>query len=113
VPPMNPDAAQQRYGTSAPPTMNRLDYWLATTLEGEPGADRAAEAIRIIRCVRDLRSEAQHASEDKRRRAVRARARLGLPEFTYDWSSTWSTVTAALAGAFDVIRQEVQAVNSR
>lgn len=69
---------------------------------------RVAAAIDILRAVRAVRVEAQHRSTSTRGNAIGARRRLGLPDIVSDWPAAWHIIQSQLAGALDVIRQEVQ-----
>ncbi len=94
------DAAQR--------TVNRLEYWLANRLADSGGLPRVTEAIGVLRGVRAVRVEAQHRSTSTQNNAIRAHRRLGLPDIISDWSAAWHRIQSQLAGALDVIRQEVQ-----
>jgi len=113
VPPV-PDAelatlANDQARTEAQGTINRLDRWLQLRLHGTEGALRVKRAVGVLRDVRAVRVEAQHRSSPTQERAIKARRRLGLPDLISDWPEAWQTIQAQLAGALDVIRQEVQA----
>jgi len=90
-------------------TVNRLQRWLTGRLAENGGMPRVMDAIGVVRAVRAVRVEAQHGSTSTRGNAIRARRRLGLPDIVSDWPAAWHTVQSQLAGALDVIRQEVQA----
>jgi len=90
------------------PSVNRLNDWLRQRLQGTDGLERAAGAIKVLRAVRENRKEAQHSSVTTRQSAMTARQQLGIPEAISDWSGAWHKIQNQLAGALDVIRQEVQ-----
>jgi len=90
-------------------TVNRLERWLTGRLAEGGGVPRVLGAIDVVRAVRAVRVEAQHRSTSTRGNAIGARRRLGLPDIVSDWPAAWHTVQSQLAGALDVIRQEVQA----
>lgn len=110
VPEIPRNVLDEKYNGKPQPSINRLDDWLGRRLDGVEGANRVVKAIAIIRAVRDIRVEAQHSSASTRERAIRARQRLGLPQVISDWGAAWHVIQDLLAGALDVIRQEVQAV---
>jgi hypothetical protein len=116
VPPIPPDELNQlpndRARQDAQGTINRLARWLTRRIKDRGDLDRVEDALRTIRDVRALRVEGQHHSPDTVRRATSARRRLGLSDTVADYPATWAHVQDELAGALDVIRQEVQATGS-
>jgi len=99
--------AEERY--AAQRTVNRLQHWLTSRLAHSGGMPRVMNAIGVVRAVRAVRVEAQHRSTSTQGNAIKARRRLGLPDIVSDWPAAWHTIQSQLAGALDVIRQEVQA----
>ncbi|MHB8339735.1 MAG: hypothetical protein ACYDB7_00990 [Mycobacteriales bacterium] len=97
------------YRGERPATVNRFAQWLALRLVDSDGLSRVNGAVDVIRAVRRLRVEVQHSSPSTRQRAIEARRLLGLSDVVSDWSGAWQTIQQRLAGALDVIRQEVQA----
>lgn len=67
-----------------------------------------AQAITTIRKVRNVRVGTTHGSSSARAAATAANRYLGLPDVVSDYPFAWSIICARLAGAFDVIREEVQ-----
>lgn len=91
-------------------TVNRLEHWLTGRLaDSGGGMPRVTEAINVLRAVRAIRVEGQHHSTSTRGRAINARRDLGLPDIISDWQAAWHLIRSQLAGALDIIRQEVQA----
>jgi len=64
--------------------------------------------MKIVRAVRHVRIESAHSSTGTRERAIQAQQLLGLPDIISDWAGARAMIQDQLAGAFDVIRQEVQ-----
>ena len=110
VPPIPTEVANDRYEGKQPGSIARLDFWLVQRLGADSAAlDRVSAALQLVRAVGRVRTEPQHASAGARADAIKARQKLGLPEVVWDYSEAWALVCDRLAGAFDVIRQEVQA----
>lgn len=110
VPQVPKQVADGRFNGTQPGSIARLEFWLEGRLQGDQAAvTRVNQALTIIRAVGRMRAESQHASTTTRAEGAQARAKLGLPEFIHDFRGALQTVRGRLAGAFDVIRQEVQA----
>lgn len=110
VPRVPDKVAASQFKGQQPGSIARLDVWLEGRLQGDQAAvTRVKQALAIIRAVGRIRAESQHASTTTRAEGARARAKLGLPEFIHDFGGALQIVRGRLAGAFDVIRQEVQA----
>ena len=87
----------------------RLEYWLDKHVVPQVGNERIAEAARTLRDARLIRTADVHPDADNQQRAAGARRRLGLPEFTVDYGLVWETMRVRVAGALDLVRQEVRA----
>jgi len=113
VPPVPPGTlaaqANDQQRTEVQATISRLHDWLSRRLRDGDQLARVNSAISVLRAVRTVRVEAQHRTSSTQDRAVKARRRLGLPDVVSDWSDAWNAIQSQLAGALDVIRQEVQA----
>ncbi len=113
VPPVPADElaklANDQARAEAQGTINRLERWLARRLGDTDGFARAKLAVGVLRDVRAVRVEAQHRSSPTQNQAIKARRRLGLPDIVSDWPGAWFDIQSQLAGALDVIRQEIQA----
>lgn len=94
-------------GGAARGSLNYLECWLKANLDG-PGFERSENALQIISSVRKIRVSQAHSRHDTRAAAIKAQRRLGLPDTILDWGKAFELVKDHLAGAFDVIRQEVQ-----
>ncbi len=90
-------------------TVNRLQRWLTSRLTDSGDMPRVMAAISFLRDVRSIRVEGQHRSTSTRNNAIKAQRRLGLPDIISDCPAGWHLIQSRLAGALDVIRQEVQA----
>lgn len=90
-------------------TINDLEIWLQRRFEANLFANRIRPQIAVIRAVQKIRTYGVHPGKDNQRDAARARERLGLPNPITDWASAWQSITDRLAGAFDLIRLELQA----
>jgi len=90
-------------------TVNRLQRWLTSRLTDSGDMPRVMAAIGVLRDVRSIRVEGQHRSTSTRNNAIKAQRRLGLPDIISDCPAGWHLIQSRLAGALDVIRQEVQA----
>jgi hypothetical protein len=88
-------------------SVNQLHYWLEQQISA-PLPARLEQAIDQIRSVGILRQSWVHASDSTRAVARKRQRALGLPESITDWSGAWVGLCSSLAGAFDLIRQEVQ-----
>lgn len=110
VPPVPEQIAASDFKGRQPGSITRLEYWLERRLQGDQAAlTRVKRALAIIRAVGRIRAESQHASAATRAEAARASAKLGLPQYIDDFGGALQTIRGRLAGAFDVIREEVQA----
>jgi hypothetical protein len=89
-------------------SINQMHYWLEQHV-GDPLPDRALFAIHQIRAVGTVRQSTAHGSLETRAKARLDQARLGLPDSILDWTGAWETLQLNLAGAFEVLREEVQA----
>jgi hypothetical protein len=112
VPEISTQALAEEFQGKPQPSVNRFSYWLRNRLGTTEAGGRSQEAIGVLRAVRAIRVETQHGSTSTRCAGLRARQQLGLPEAIVDWSSAWQTIHQQLAGALDVIRQEVQTAGS-
>lgn len=108
VPDVPPEVLKNRFGNSRPRSIGRLRYWLEQRLGDGPSLQRATAALDTIRRVGRLRTEPQHGSTTTRHEALRARRELGLADMVQDYHSTWAMLVDTVAGAFNVIREEVQ-----
>ncbi|MDQ2849811.1 MAG: hypothetical protein M3Y49_03595 [Actinomycetota bacterium] len=108
VPEISKARLDVEFNGQQPPSVNRLQDWLSQRLQGTDGLERAAGAMKVLRAVRENRKEAQHSSVRTRQSAMTSRPQLGIPEAISVWSAAWRTIQNQLAGALDVIRQEVQ-----
>jgi len=100
--------ANDKDRAAAQRTVNRLKHWLTSRLTDSGDMTRTTNAIDVLRAVRAIRVEAQHRSTTTRNHAIKARRHLGLPDIISDWPAAWHLIQSQLAGALDVIRQEVQ-----
>jgi len=108
VPECSDDDLKAKFGgDTAKGSLNYLECWLKANLD-EPGFERSENALQVIRSVRKIRVSRAHSRHDTRAAAIKAQRRLGLPDTILDWSAAFELVKDRLAGAFDVIRQEVQ-----
>ena len=89
-------------------TLNRISHWLMLFLTEPASRERARAALQDIRAVRSLRNLDAHPGEDTRRRALANLSRLGLPSPILDHPAAWVALRTILAGAFDIIRLELQ-----
>lgn len=101
-----------RFKDRTPGTIDRLAVWLEGCVVEPAGLARVQEAISVIRQVGRLRKEPQHASVSVRQAAHKARRRLGLDAVLQDYGAAWDVITDRLAGAFEVIRQEIAMATS-
>ncbi len=112
VPPIPAEAlaemANDKDRDAAQRTVNRLGHWLTSRLADSGGVPRVTAAIGVLRDVRAIRVAAQHRSNSTRKQAIKAHHHLGLPDIISDWPAAWYLIQTQLAGALDVIRQEVQ-----
>jgi hypothetical protein len=109
VPECSDDDLKARFGgDAAKGSLNYFECWLKANLDG-PGFERSENALQVIRSVRKIRVSRAHSRLDTRAAALKAQRRLGLPDTIRDWGTAFELVKDRLAGAFDVIRQEVQA----
>ncbi len=102
------NVVNDKYDGIQPASQARLEYWLKSRLAESDGLERVLEAMEDLRAARRIRVENAHSNTEKRKQAIRARRRLGLPELTADWTGAWETIRDRVAAAFDIIRQEVQ-----
>jgi len=98
----------RKLGYSYPGTINCLEVWLDTWITTDLNRQTVHQAILDIKASRLVRNESIHLSEKARVDANAARKQLALPDIITDWAGTWEIITSRLAGAFDVIREEVQ-----
>lgn len=107
VPPVPDELATRRFEGKQPGSLMRLEIWLQDRLGNTTALARARSALTVIRHVGRLRTEGQHASAEIRQRALAARRALGIPDVVSEYGLAWSLITDQLAGALEVIRQEV------
>ncbi|NEK60238.1 hypothetical protein GCU56_20480 [Geodermatophilus sabuli] len=110
VPAVPKDILAARFHGKQPGSIGRLQSWLETRDADPASRERCMAALATVRQVGRLRTEPQHGSPQVRRQAVEARRRLGLPDVVHDYEAAWSRTLDVLAGAFNVIREEVQGV---
>lgn len=68
-------------------------------------ADRAVDAVRVLRDVQSIRTGQQHRERDVE--AERAKVRLGLVGFGSNWAGVWERLRHALVDALRTIREEL------
>ncbi len=86
--------------------LQRLVPFLNSELPPETH-NRLAGAVTVLQAARQLRASAQHIGAQPR--AVSAYTTLGLNYPVTDWSAAWLHIQVVVAGAFDAIREELQA----
>ncbi len=87
--------------------LQRITQFLAGKLP-EEAIPRVTDAVAILDASRVLRAGAQHVGAQAK--AVGAHAVLELPWPVADWAAAWARVQAVAAHAFNVIREELQAL---
>jgi hypothetical protein len=108
IPKGNPEEMEIEYGKDgARGSLNQLDWWLRRNLDDGAYA-RTKSALAEIRDIGKIRNGTAHSSADTRKAALQAQKRLGITAIITQWNSAWETVKGTLAGALDVIREEVQ-----
>ncbi len=108
IPKGDPAEMERAYGVDgARGSLNQLDWWLRQHLD-DAAYRHTKEALSVIRDIGKIRNGAAHSSADKRRAALQAQKRLHIPAIITQWNEAWETIKGTLAGALDVIRDEVQ-----
>lgn len=92
-------------------SLNRLVAWLRVFL-GSDYDQAAGPAVKLIRDSRSFRNAVQHPARKTREAAETARLAFGLPAIGSSPEQTWVAIRDGVAGAFNVIRREVQAFSS-
>ena len=91
----------------APPSLDRVAFWLETYVS-EPLTAPATAALRQIRDVGLLREGVAHNAARTRAEADAAAARLGIPTPILSGELAWATVQTRLADAFNTIREAIR-----
>lgn len=84
--------------------LDRLAPFLQTVLPGE-SMERVRTAVSVLRAAQEIRHGQQHSGKEVAR--VTSYETLGIRFPVSDWSIAWAHVQGAIAGAVDVIREEV------
>jgi hypothetical protein len=87
-------------------SLDRLEPFLDSNLP-EESRERVHDAIATLNAARKIRAGSQHVSAQSQALEAFALLKIGFP--VYDWPRAWQQVQAAVAHAFDVIREELQA----
>ncbi|MCB2176143.1 MAG: hypothetical protein KQH57_10080 [Actinomycetales bacterium] len=111
VPQLPAEVVASKHNGAQPGSLGRLRYWLDDLLD-DAGAGRAVQAVSLIQKVGRLRAAAQHADPGRTDEAMKTRRAFDLPDFISDYGAAWDSIRDQVAGAFDVIRQEVQLASS-
>ncbi|MDQ0030488.1 hypothetical protein [Arthrobacter bambusae] len=108
TPKADSEEMERLYGKDASrSSLNQLEWWLRQHLDNR-AFERTKSALAQIRDIGKIRNGIAHASADKRKQSLQAQQRLGIPAVVTQWEIAWETIKSTLAGALEVIREEVQ-----
>lgn len=97
-----------RVSGSGKQPLDKLRKALHTRLPAE-AHERVNDALRTLEHVRDIRDGGQHGAAEDRAAASYLALGIGVP--VVNWGAAWATIRAAAIEAFDIIRDELLAID--